>query len=429
MRKYITGVAAIAMIVTIAILYLFQNQNHLFVSEHFQIKEIDTLVKVPEIPKLYGITLDSLEVYEGTIAKNQFLGDILSEFNVSFTVLDNISRNFKEVFDVRKLAVNKKYAVLFNPDSSKTAAYFVYEPNEIEYVVFNLQDSINVEKFQRKLDTIQNEMAGVIDYSLYNTMMEQGVSPLLVNKLADVYAWQIDFFRIQQGDRFKVIYEEIKVEDKTVGIGKILAAYFEHYEMPYYAFYYDQGSGIDYFDEEGNSLRKAFLKAPLNYSRISSGYSNSRLHPVLKIRRPHHGIDYAAPTGTPVLAVGDGTVIKRSYSGGAGNMVKIKHNSVYTTAYLHLSKFASGISVGSRVKQGQVIGYVGSTGLSTGPHLDFRYWKNGSPINPLSVEPPPSEPIKEEHKTAYMQFCSQLQSTLDQINFPKKEGVLYANTK
>lgn len=429
MKKYITGVAAIAMIVTIAILYLYHHKNHPTIAKQITINEVDSTVKIPEIPKLYGIAIDSLQVYEGTIAKNQFLGDILSEFNVSFSVLDNLSRNFKDVFDVRKLAVNKKYTVIYKPDSTKSAAYFVYEPNDIEYVVFNLKDSLKVEKFRKKADTVQNSMAGVIDYSLYNTMMEQDVSPELVNKLADVFAWQIDFFRIQRGDRFKVIYEEVKVEDKTVGIGKIVAAYFEHYEMPYYAFYYDQGSGVDYFDEEGKSLRKAFLKAPLNYSRISSRFSHSRLHPVLKIRRPHHGVDYAAPTGTPVLAVGDGTIIKRAYSGGAGNMIKIKHNSIYTTAYLHLSKFAKGISVGSRVKQGDVIGYVGSTGLSTGPHLDFRFWKNGTAVNPLKVKPPPSEPIKEEHKETYTANQNQLRSTLDAIEFPQKEDILYADTQ
>jgi len=429
MKKYLTGVAAITMIVTISILYFYhKNNNHQTIAENI-VEEIDSLVTVPDTPKLYGIAIDSLEVHEGIIAKNQFLGDILSEFNVSYSVLDNLTRNFKDVFDVRKLAVNKKYSVLYKNDSAKYAEYFVYEPNNIEYIVFDFKDSLKVEKYMRKVDTVQNSMAGVIEYSLYNTMMEQEVSPLLVNKLADVFAWQIDFFRIQQGDRFKIVYEEMKVEDKTVGIGKVVAAYFEHYEMPYYAFFYDQGSGIDYFDEEGNSLRKAFLKAPLNYSRISSKFSHSRLHPVLKIRRPHHGVDYAAPTGTPVLSVGDGTVIKRAYSGGAGNMVKIKHNSVYTTAYLHLSKYAKGVTVGSRVKQGEVIGYVGSTGLSTGPHLDFRFYKNGSAVNPLTVEPPPSEPIKEEYLEVYQINKQKLKARVDAIDYPKKDEVLYAETK
>ena len=429
MKKYLTGAAAIAMIVTISLLYLYhQNNKPQTVTENI-VEEIDSIVSIDETPELFGIAIDSLEVYEGTIAKNQFLGDILSEFNVSFTALDNLTRNFKEVFDVRKLAVNKKYSVLYKNDSAKHAEYFVYEPNDIEYIVFNFKDSLKVEKFTRKVDTVQNSMAGVIEYSLYNTMMEQEVSPLLVNKLADVFAWQIDFFRIQQGDRFKVVYEEMQVENKTVGIGKIVAAYFEHYAMPYYAFYYDQGSGVDYFDEEGNSLRKAFLKAPLNYSRISSKFSHSRLHPVLKIRRPHHGVDYAAPSGTPVLSVGDGTIIKRAYSGGAGNMVKINHNSVYTTAYLHLSKFAKGVTVGSRIKQGDVIGYVGSTGLSTGPHLDFRFYKNGTAVNPLTVEPPPSEPIKEEYLEEYHVNQQQLKAQVDKIDYPEKGEILYAETK
>ena len=217
------------------------------------------------------------------------------------------------------------------------------------------------------------------------------------------------------------MYEKYEVNGVPAGIGNIKAAWFRHAGSEYFAVAYDQGEGSEFFDEEGNSLRKTFLKAPLKYSRISSGFSNARMHPVLKIVRPHHGVDYAAPTGTPVVAIGDGTVTKAAYSGGAGHMVKIKHNSNYETAYLHLSKYGAGIKAGARVKQGQVIGYVGSTGLSTGPHLDFRFYKNGHPVNPLKIDPPSADPIKEEEKEKYAAhkeiWVSKLKAIpLDEVN-------------
>ncbi|MGK7393059.1 MAG: M23 family metallopeptidase [Candidatus Cyclobacteriaceae bacterium M3_2C_046] len=373
---------------------------------------------------LYGINIDSLDVVEGVVRRNQNLSHILSEYNVSFATIDLLARNFRDVFDVRKMAANKKYTVLCEQDSMKTAKCFVYEPSPLEYVVFNLKDSMAVYKMMKQVDTVQKSIAGIIDYSLYNTMMETGGSPILTNKLADVFAWQIDFFRIQKNDKFKVVYEELQVEGETVGYGKILGAYFEHFENPYYGVYFDQGNGINYFDEEGQSLQKAFLKAPLNYSRISSRFSNSRFHPVLKRYRPHHGVDYAAPTGTPVQSVGDGVVIKAGYSGGGGHMVKIKHNSIYTTAYLHLSRYGKGIKSGKRVKQGEIIGYVGSTGLSTGPHLDFRFWKHGKPVNPLKVEAPPAEPVKPELLDEYNGVKEQMIQHLDNINFPQPNEVV-----
>jgi murein DD-endopeptidase MepM/ murein hydrolase activator NlpD len=232
-------------------------------------------------------------------------------------------------------------------------------------------------------------------------MVEIDENPLLALELSEIYAWSIDFFGLQKGDQFKVIYDESFVDSVSVGISRIHAAWFYHMGHEFWAIPFEQDSVVSFFDEDGNSLRKAFLKAPLRYSRISSGFSNSRLHPILKIRRPHHGVDYAAPAGTPVEAVGDGQVIAAAYERGGGNYVKIRHNGVYTTSYLHLSRFGKGIRKGVYVKQGDVIGYVGSTGLSTGPHLDFRFYKNGQPINPLKVEAPPVEPIHESNIRDY----------------------------
>jgi len=222
-------------------------------------------------------------------------------------------------------------------------------------------------------------------------------------QLSEIYAWTIDFFGLQNGDRFKVIYEEQYVDSATLGIDRILAASFYSEGKIYYAIPFKQDGKEDFFDEEGNSLRKAFLKAPLRFSHISSRFSNSRYHPILKIRRPHHGVDYAAPTGTPVHAIGDGKVIAKGYNGQSGNRVKIRHNSIYTTAYSHLSRYGKGIHVGAMVKQGQVIGYVGKTGLATGPHLDFRFYKYGKPVDPLKVKAPSVSPINGQNRSTYNQ--------------------------
>ena len=247
-------------------------------------------------------------------------------------------------------------------------------------------------------------------------MKESETNPFLAVELSDIYAWAIDFFGIQKGDQFKVIYEEQFVDSQSIGISEIYAAVFTHNGHDFEAYNFEQDSTESYFDNEGNSLRKAFLKAPLRYSRISSRFSHSRMHPVLKIRRPHHGIDYAAPTGTPVVSIGDGKIIKKGYQKrGGGRYVKVKHNSVYTTVYMHFSKFAKGISVGSFVKQGQTIGYVGSSGLATGPHLDFRVYKNGSAINPLRMESPPVEPVADDNKARFEKVVSEFKAEFEQF--------------
>jgi len=249
-------------------------------------------------------------------------------------------------------------------------------------------------------------------------MLKNEASPELVIKLSEVFAWQIDFYRIQQGDFFKVIYEEEFVDDQSVGISNIQGAYFNHSGEEFFAVPFEQDSTIQFFDENGKSLRKAFLKAPLEYSRISSRYTKRRLHPVQKVYKAHLGTDYAAPTGTPIRAVGDGIVLEASYTKGNGRFVKVKHNSVYTTQYLHMSKFAKGISRGVRVKQGEVIGYVGSTGLATGSHLCYRFWKNGVQVDPLKEKIPSSHPVKPELLEAYNRKKQEVITALDSVKLP-----------
>lgn len=350
----------------------------------------------------YGFVADSLNEINGLIKRNQTFSDILQDHDVPFQKIIQIANKAKDTFDVRKIRSNKNYKI-FKSDSTNHMKYFVYEKDPVNYVVFDISDTINVYEFKKEIKIREKVATGYIRQgsSLFLALEEKNNDPELAIALSEVFAWQINFFGIQKGDFFKVVYEEKLVDGYPVGIGKILAAQFNHWGEDYYAFLYEQDGKEAYFDENGKSLQKQFLKSPLKFSRISSGFSYSRLHPVLKVRKAHTGIDYAAPVGTPVKAVGDGIVTYKKYAGAAGRYVKVKHNATYTSGYMHLSSYAKGITIGSRVKQGQIIGYVGSSGRSTGPHLDFRFWRGGNPINYLRMKFPPTHPVKKEYEGNY----------------------------
>ncbi len=391
--------AGAVILLTGAAVIIFQNirtwQSRYTAGE--DLPEDSTILQPPPSPKIfYGFNIDTMEVVDALIKRNENLSEILSGYNVSPATIAEINRLPKNIFNVRQLRARKPYTIIHYRDSLKTARAFIYHPDLVDYVVMEFGDSLRVYHGRHKVDTLEQRATGIIETSLYNAIKDAGGSPLLVNELADVYAWEIDFFALQKGDAFKVIYDQYLVNGEDAGMGKIKAACFKHMGKQHYAIRFDQGDGDEYFDLEGKSLRKTFLKAPLHYSRISSRFSYSRLHPILRIRRPHTGVDYAAPTGTPVVSVGDGTVIFAHYKGGGGNTIKIRHNSNYMTGYMHLSRYGKGIRKGVKVKQGQVIGYVGKTGLATGPHLDFRFWKNGKPVDPLKIDPPSANPIRKE---------------------------------
>ena len=350
---------------------------------------------------LYGINVTGLNIVEGTVNKNQTLASILSPFNVPYQIIDEIAKKSREVFDVRWIAANKKFTILTPSDSSQ-AQFFIYEPNPAEYVVFNL-DSLEIYKAEKPAEFRTKQVSGIIeqDQSLYMVMDEQEVSIQIINKFADLFGWSVDFQSLQKGDTYKVVYQEKVVDGQVVGVSGIQLAYFEHKGKPYHAIPFEQNGELNFFDQDGNSLKKAFLRDPLEYTRISSRYNLKRFHPVQKRYKPHLGTDYAARTGTEIRTVGDGTVVEARYTSANGNYVKIKHNGTYTTQYLHMSKIGKGIKPGVRVQQGQVIGYVGSTGLATGPHLCFRFWKNGKQEDWLKEEIPPSEPISEANRVAF----------------------------
>ncbi len=337
----------------------------------------------------------------GRIRRNQFLSSLLTDYGVDYPVIDSLIRASDGVFDIRKIRAGNQYTAFLSGDSLARLVYLVYEQTPAEQVVFDLHSPVQVFTVSKPIREETRLAEGTIESSLWMAMLDNNINPALAVELSEIYAWTIDFFGLQQGDHFQVIYQESFVDTLSLGITRILGAYFKHMGEEFYAIPLEQDSTLGFYDQYGNSLRKAFLKAPLRYSRISSRFSYSRMHPILKYRRPHLGVDYAAPIGTPVEAIGDGRIISAGYQSGAGRIVKIRHNSVYTTAYMHLRNFASGIRAGVYVRQGQVIGYVGSSGLSTGPHLDFRFYKNGSPVDPLKVEAPPVEPVQPENMALF----------------------------
>ncbi len=366
----------------------------------------------------YGIPEEPYNIYDGVIGRNQFLSDILLKYNVSYGEIAQLETASKDVYDVRKLRAGDSYAVFCSGDSIETAHYFVVETSASDYVVYNLSDSLSASLGQKPMEYRLREASGIINSSLYQTIADNDLSPELAMKLNDIYAWTVDFYRIQKGDYFKAVFEEIFVDGERIGVGNIIAAEFSHRDEVFVSYRFEDGEVANYFDEKGESLRKAFLKAPLKFSRISSRYSLKRYHPVQKRWKAHLGTDYAAPNGTPIMATGDGTVIASAYGKYNGNYVKIRHNSTYTTQYLHMSKRA--VRNNDFVRQGEVIGYVGATGLATGPHVCYRFWKNGKQVDPYRQDLPPSEPVAEDLMPAYMQLKDSLEQVLEKIENPRE---------
>jgi len=419
--KVIWGVPLLLVIAGVSFFWIdsktsFFSQQGNYVLESDSSHHVEREIVLPVF--LHGMVINNLHVVEDEVKRNQRFTDLLSGYTVPPTIMQQLNLLPRSIYDFRKIAAHKKYTLLVEPDSLKTVRAIVYEPNAVDYVVFHLKDSLLVETCQRRVDTLERQISGRIESTLSHTIEALNISTDLTNKFVDIFAWQVDFQRLQKGDQFKLIYEENLVDEVSIGIGRILGVYFEHSGNGYYAFPFDQGDGEDYFDENGNSLRKALLKYPIEFTRISSRYSKNRFHPVVKVFRPHLGTDFAAPTGTPIRSVGDGIIEEAQYKTNNGNYVKVRHNGTYTTGYLHMSKIASGITAGTRVRQGQTIGYVGSTGLATGPHLCYRFWKNGVQVDALQVELPPSMPVKTEVFPDFENVRNAIIKRLQLIPFP-----------
>ena len=350
----------------------------------------------------YNIPVSKYRKVEGSIRSGEFFSTLMTRLGASQNDIYDLDAKSKGVFDMRQIRVGNHYHAYYLPGDPDTLAYVVYEKDNTSYVLFGMEDTLSVCVYEKDIVKETDYVEVNISNSLWQDVLDAGAPALLAVSLADIYAWSIDFFGLQKGDSFKAVYEKTLCDGKVLDVEKVLFAEFTHGNQTYKAYWFDDGSGNYYWNEKGESMRKAFLRAPLSYTRISSGFTYSRRHPITRKVRPHTGIDYAAPAGTEVMSIGDGVVVYKGYKRAEGNMVKIKHNSVYTSAYLHLSRYVSGLKVGQRVRQGQVIGYVGSTGYSTGPHLDFRIWKNGTPINPLKMESPPAEPLAEKDMSEFV---------------------------
>ena len=426
MLKHALGLLAVIVLMGSAVILMnqFKPESASLVRDS---AKIDEIVKEPTV--MYGMVVDNYLVIEDKIKRNERLGDILETYNVPARLIHQLSQLSRQIFDVRKIAPEKKYTLICHHDSTKTARALIYEPNPIEYVILKFDDSLQVDVCKREVKTVEKSVSGIINTTLSQAIEEMGILPDLTNKFVDIFAWQVDFQRLQKGDKFKIIYEENLVEDRSVGINEIKGIYFEHFSSPYYAIPFDQGDGKDYYDGDGKSLKKALLKYPIEFTRISSRYSGRRFHPVQKRYKAHLGTDFAAPTGTPIRSVGDGIVLEAQYKSNNGNYVKIRHNGTYTTQYLHMSRIAEGVRAGTRVRQSQTIGYVGSTGLATGPHLCYRFWKNGVQVDALRVDLPASEPIKKEFTEEFEKIKQDLINRLDQIPLPAEEADAFASLR
>ncbi|MDA0683295.1 MAG: peptidoglycan DD-metalloendopeptidase family protein [Bacteroidetes bacterium] len=342
----------------------------------------------------FGMAVNGFSVSEATVQRNETFSDLLNPYNVSYERIVTLARDGRDTFDVRRLKFGQTYRVY--TDSLGVGQFMVYERDLTSFVVFDLGEDPSIRVEERDVSVRTREVEGTINQSLYVTLVDQGIHPTVANRMSEVYAWQIDFSRIQKGDAFRIIFEEEYVGDDLVNVGNILAARFEHRKEDFFAFHYANGTIDEHYDQDGKSLRKAFLIAPVEYKRISSSFSYRRFHPVQKRFKAHLGTDYAADPGTPIMATGDGVVAEARYGQYNGNYVKIRHNGTYTTQYLHMSKIKTGIRAGVAVKQGQIIGFVGSTGLATGPHVCYRFWKEGQQVDHRREKIPSVGPIPGE---------------------------------
>ena len=391
-------------------------------------KQNETKIEVvkEKIIKEFGFTLNNFNVKKDTIESGDSFGLILEKNNLFYPKIYNIVQETKKVFDIRKINVGRPYTILSSKDSLNQPLVFIYQPNAVDYLVVSLGDSLWAEKKQKEIKLKEFEAMGSIKSSLAETMQELNLSPLLTNELSEIYAWNIDFFRLEKGDNFKIQYTSRYVDDSIyIGLNRIHNAFFEHRGKPFYAIEFETDSirgMFEYFDDKGKNLRRAFLLSPVQFSRISSRYNLRRKIAYYGRVRPHYGTDFAAPVGTPIRSTADGRVVKSGYTKGNGFYVTVSHNATYSTQYLHMKK--RGLKVGTYVKQGDKIGEVGMTGFTSGPHVCYRFWKNGRQVDPLKQKLPEAKPISDSLKRKYLTYMAPIKDKLDSmksnLNFDKK---------
>lgn len=385
-------------------------------------QQIQMAKELPEINEQYGFNLDEFVVHLDTVKNGDSFGELMQNNKVAYTKVAKISEQYRDTFDVRKIRVGKPYVILKSKDTVGQAQVFIYQNDPINYTVVDLRDSVRAYKSKRKVKFVQREISGIIETSLSEAILDQGIDYNVTHNLANVYAWTIDFSRLQKNDKFKVVYKEKYINDTIyAGAEPVEAAYFEHNGKPIYAFAYENDSLkniVDYYDQDANNLRRTFLRMPVEFGRLSSRYNLKRRIKYYGYKiRPHKGTDYAAPIGTPIMATADGTVIESTRRGGNGKYVKIRHNGTYATQYLHMK--AQKVKKGQFVRQGDVIGWVGMTGNTGGPHVCYRFWKNGRQVDPLKEDLPQAEPLNDSLKPEYFAYITPLKEQLDCIIYPK----------
>ena len=420
-RKYYILFAAIFFSVALLLLILSFNKQR-YTSED---AAISYEYSIPEFD-IYGIEIGPYKIEDGIVQNRQTLGQILSGFELPYMIVDDVVRKMSDWFDPRRIRAGNNFIAYYDEvineaDTVKDLRYFAYDITKLEFVLVCFYDSVEVVRGIKEVTDVPSKASGIINSSLWETLINNDLHPELAIKMSEILAWSVDFHRIHAGDRFKVVYNEQFIGDERVGVGSVDAIYFLHQRREVYGFHFASDTIDGFFDPEGDNLRKVFLRAPLKFGRISSSFSHSRLHPIHNVRRPHYGTDYAAPEGTPILAVGDGVVTQARFRGGNGNYVRIRHNSVYETQYLHMSRFARGMRPGRRVKQGEVIGYVGMTGDATGPHVCFRFWKNGQQVDHLREEFPSADPLPEVYYDEFFIVRDSLMEVLNTIHFMEEE--------
>ena len=390
---------------------------NLFFKNNNSAEDLTKIEKKEKIVKEFGYVLNDYTVKRDTIKSGDSFGQILENNNLFYPKIYNIVQETNKIFNIRKINVGRPYTILYSKDSLEIPELFIYQPNPIDYVVVSLSDSIWAERKQKEVELKSLEASGTIYSSLSETMESLKLSPLLTNELSEIYAWNIDFFRLEKGDNFKIMYTSKYVNDSVyIGLNRIHNAYFEHRGKPFYAveFKTDSLRNIyEYFDENGKNLRRAFLLSPVQFSRISSRFNLRRKIAYYGKIKPHYGTDFAAPVGTEIRATAAGRVVKSGYTRGNGYYVTIKHNATYSTQYLHMKQ--RGLKVGTYVSQGDRIGYVGMTGYTSGPHVCYRFWKNGKQVDPLKQKLPEAKPISNTLKEEYLAYMKPIKGRLDKM--------------
>ena len=415
MKKYVLPAAAI-LFFSIISFWMIE-----IVRELRGIKTKDKIAAVEDEPMIkFGINLNDFKVLNHVVKQNELFAEIFSQYNVTYQAINFFANTSKEIFNLRKIKAGNCFTVLCEKtDSVLVPKKLIYEESKVNYVVFNLDDSLYMYRAQNNVERKHREVSGVIHSSLYETLDENNIDPVLAIRMSEIFAWSVDFYKIQNGDKFKIIFDEDVVNGKSVAIGEISSIVFNSSGKDNYAFYFekDKMHEGDYYDENGNSMKKQFLKSPVKFSRISSKFSMKRFHPVTKVWKAHLGTDYAAAYGTPILATADGVIENAQFKVFNGNYVKIRHNGEYKTQYLHMSKIAKGIRSGTRVRQGEVIGYVGSTGLATGPHVCYRFWKDGAQVDPLHQKLTFADPLPPKYKSDFLSKTKNVREKLDAISY------------